>query len=923
MVMQEPVSWGASYRTAADFLRQHYARVFSWCLQISGNDLCEAEDLIQDAFLLLASTSVSTEDLRNVDGYIYTVLRNLHRSRYERARRHVPLPIVDYDCARLGLSVTDSSGLVIVADQLRGICQFACERKETSKGGSVLILRFFHGYYPAEIAAVLLSSRQSVEEYLRTIRKEACDFLAGAVKPTLTDLKTFGAVYKTAATRTPVTETTESLLDELRERIFQSCSSDCPGASALARWYRPEAISPLPLKLVAHIASCPVCLDEVGRLLKLLPLETRNPSDSAGKQSGSGFSVFSRRPKRKRGSVSDARKRLERLAGDLFEHHPDSLCIAVNGQPIATQPVVGPRSEITLRLQQSTGIEFVEVFSEQDVRLLMIPIRKLPPKGPFEQSAATRLSGGREITATFQYTSPWPSIHVVYRAEAAPYRADALRRIESRALDGSRKGARSLWRVAWRPVWRWSSVTISLGAIFFYLMGQNRYNTAEARSLVTECAAWEDAVRLARLSVVRQRFDFRERARPGRHDTVEVWRGAGQHGRLARHLDSSGHLLGISRGSPLAAPRQSDGLWEFDPSAETFAAFTSSQEHLRLRDRGQASNIEAAQITLRMDNQTHRPIGAILRFEGREFEFVETDFDFLPANESPLAAVVLRHLEPHPSEPAPPGNVVPILPAKAELEMAELQARVVLFTLRAEIEGGIRFEQNADSVMVDILVQTHNSQDKVAAALQQIPLIRPRFQVLEDFAINGGTEVGSNPLPQPARYPPLMEPYLRGQLASADAVRDLMAAAAGAADDLLHGAFALSELSLRYPSAKIAALSPEARLELLRLAESRLAELEIDRKNFQATVVELIRPVAAAREKPDTWEDETDWTASAATLLRTTNALHEICSSLFVETTQPPAGPLPELAGRMLVLEQRFLVASESLRRNLTAHIAQ
>ena len=54
-------------------------------------------DLIEAAFVLLKHSTISTGDLRNFEGYMYVVLRNLHSSRYRRKRRHVPLPILDYD----------------------------------------------------------------------------------------------------------------------------------------------------------------------------------------------------------------------------------------------------------------------------------------------------------------------------------------------------------------------------------------------------------------------------------------------------------------------------------------------------------------------------------------------------------------------------------------------------------------------------------------------------------------------------------------------------------------------------------------------------------------------------------------------------------------------------------------------------------
>jgi RNA polymerase sigma factor (sigma-70 family) len=945
--VRKPVPWRLDPSSPADFLQERYTEVFGWCRQITGDDVQEAEDLIQDAFVLLLHAKTSPEELRNTQGYIYVILRNLHRSRYERERRHIPLEILDYDCARLGLSVTDSSHLLIVTDQLRRICQFACDRKETSRSGSVLILRFFHGYYPSEIANILVSSRQSVEEYLRTIRKEARDFLARSAKPVLQEIKATAEPSANVAIRASadvelgsagsptgraiLPDSRTTVLDELRRRIFASCASACPGTSALARWYRPEAVSPLPTDLLAHIVSCSACLDEVNRLLELAPLNTRDPSDSAGKQSGSGFTVFSRRsPRKSKAAGSERLKRLDRMAAELFEHWPESLCVAVNGQPVATQSVSGSNSEITVRLQQSVGIDFIEVFSEQDVRLLMLPIRELPPNGPFEQSTVTRLSEGRELKAVFRHTSPWPSICVSYRSAAiedAAERHGELAAARSVAPKFQLAGASAegwSWR-AWRPTWRWVGACMGVIAVLFYLVEQTRYDTVEARTLVGQCTAWEDNARRPAASVVRQRFDFWERNSPrAPHETVEVWRGSGRRNRLARHLDRSGRVLGTSDEAPSRDPNVvADQIWQFEPSAETFAALTQVQEHFRVHRHGETSDIEAGHITLMLDELTHRPIGEVLQLNGREFEFVETSFDSVPMANSPLAPTIAS---PRPLPTAAPTNASPLLPTTAQLELAELEARGALHTLKADLQDGIRYRQDSDGVTVDLVVETREAQDKAVAVLHGVPLIRPRFKVIEDLApIDGiAPAISTSALAEePARYEPLMEPYLRRQLGSAAAVNQVMAAAARASDDLLHRAVALSELSARYPADKVSTLSADARLELLRLVQSHLAELEIERRNFQEIVIDLVRPIANVQSEPDTKDGAENWTASANALLHTSQTLHGFCSSLFVETTQQPEDSMANIAGRLLTVSERLHTRADELQRNLAAHIGQ
>jgi DNA-directed RNA polymerase specialized sigma24 family protein len=91
-----------------------------------------------------------------------------------------PLRLVsalDYNAAILGLRHADPRDQLAVREELRRVCQYGCARKETSKAGSVLLLRFFLGYFPGEIARVTKSTRPAVEERLRLARAEAKAYL--------------------------------------------------------------------------------------------------------------------------------------------------------------------------------------------------------------------------------------------------------------------------------------------------------------------------------------------------------------------------------------------------------------------------------------------------------------------------------------------------------------------------------------------------------------------------------------------------------------------------------------------------------------------------------------------------------------------------------------------------------------------------
>src|SRR5260370_40305086 len=81
--------------------------------------------------------------------------------------------MAEFDSVEIGMRPTDVRDQIKVQDELRLICHYALLRKETSKAGSVLILRFFHGYYPSEIVQLLIRNLQTVRKWLQLARNEA------------------------------------------------------------------------------------------------------------------------------------------------------------------------------------------------------------------------------------------------------------------------------------------------------------------------------------------------------------------------------------------------------------------------------------------------------------------------------------------------------------------------------------------------------------------------------------------------------------------------------------------------------------------------------------------------------------------------------------------------------------------------------
>ncbi len=166
---------------AADCFVERYERLLGWALHLTDHDRAQAEDLLHDAFIQFTLAAPDLDEIRNLDNYLFGVLRVLRVSQLRRnARQRLQqLSIIEYDSAELGLRMLEPNAgpeeRFKIQDELRAVCRYACARKESSKAGSVLILRFFHGYYPSEIAAVLRVSRKVVDMRLQSARREARD----------------------------------------------------------------------------------------------------------------------------------------------------------------------------------------------------------------------------------------------------------------------------------------------------------------------------------------------------------------------------------------------------------------------------------------------------------------------------------------------------------------------------------------------------------------------------------------------------------------------------------------------------------------------------------------------------------------------------------------------------------------------------
>ncbi len=401
----------ASHRDA--FL-ERYQGLHAWAVQMTANDRALAEDLLHDLFILFTLSQPDLGRIENLDNYLYASLRNLHISQLRRATRgrFEQLSIVEYESARQSLhSIARGRDLIQAQDELRRICHYACGRKATANAASVLILRFFHGYYPSEIAKVMSSTRQAVDVRLRAARTEAkaylensrsLAFISGPGGPATPE------VFPTRFARAP-----GDFLLELQQTIFDSPQGECLSREQLKHLYVPAHQAPIARKHLAHIVSCLTCLDAVNTLLGLPLLSERYPTDTIDKDNKKGGGS-----PEGGGALGKTLADWEREAHDAFEHKPQELCVSVNGYLLGSQLIGAELSELTLNVAADERISFFEVFSEQGIRLMMVNVEELPPNGPGQLHQRVELSEARSLECSLLFSNPFPTLHVSYHDPA-------------------------------------------------------------------------------------------------------------------------------------------------------------------------------------------------------------------------------------------------------------------------------------------------------------------------------------------------------------------------------------------------------------------------------------------------------------------------------------------------------------------------
>src|SRR5229473_372492 len=86
-------------RSHEDLFVDRYQLLLSWALGLTNGQRASAEDLLHDLFIQFTLNQPDLDRIENLEGYLRTMLRNLHLSRLRRASvaQNSTFSFTDYD----------------------------------------------------------------------------------------------------------------------------------------------------------------------------------------------------------------------------------------------------------------------------------------------------------------------------------------------------------------------------------------------------------------------------------------------------------------------------------------------------------------------------------------------------------------------------------------------------------------------------------------------------------------------------------------------------------------------------------------------------------------------------------------------------------------------------------------------------------
>lgn len=850
-------------------LERYYPQLREWASVLTRGDRARSEDIVHDLYLYVTLTKPDFSRVENLDNYLYQSLRHMYLSTLTRASREAmeSFTVADFDSVPVALWVKPDRDTVQQQNDLRRICCYALWRKPQMRAASYFILRFFHGYRIQEIAEIACVPLDAIQRRLSEARGEVRAHLA---KPYGTQ-PALSTVPPEPVQRWSLVSS-QNLIVELRASILSSRTGECLSENELQSHYRSIVPKSVSTARLSHIVSCEECLVRIDGIGRRLTLKDREPLDGIDGFDGGGGSE-----KGGRGSVSGHHSMLriaQKHRDDVYDHRPQTISIAVDGKIVVLHEVQAQRNMQSARIERADKASFVEVFSEQGLRLAMLSFEELPPSGPHEQVQRTSLSDGRWIdlkltidgqglNAEAVYFDPaLPAVNVPAPFEDEDQLSPVLLEMGSAARDGAEKdqaqasgkdsvrpgkgdpeaksGPRlvGLWSrlseipAAMNPLFT-SAMILGLASILCFVVWMHRAPSVTANALLHNAERW-DAVSShdGEAKVIYQKVRIRTPRL-----TIE----------RAIYRDSTGRRIPRRQSLGLQEEKVRNQLvraginWDQPLSASSYENWRSHEQRSKDAVAGAGSGLltltttvpsdpEIRQETFTVRESDFHPVGRIIELrDSGTIEIAELNYAALPWN-----AVNDSLFE---SEGAISGVAAPIRPSLSihlpvpltdtELDMAELSARLVLDKLHADNGERIELIRTERGVQVKGIVETDERKRELETQLRFVPHVISAIFSYRDMEGHApaGTEITSVRTSSVVSQTTPLEKYLVDRGWTRDNVRQISRQIFDSSTAVDRESQTIADLLGRFASKSSLSQTADATLELL-IAEHRSRLLE-------------------------------------------------------------------------------------------------
>ncbi len=929
---------------ASGLLAPRYGQLLGWAKLLTRGDINKAEEIVQELFLYMALVRPDLNGIANLDGYLYTCLRNLFRSSLARASREALhlINVEDFDSFAFAVSAGASGDLLARQNDLRRICAYNTWRKESSKTASYFILHFFHGYGRQELAELAKLPISAIYNKLKIARTEVTLYLE--------DPKKLRIVNRDAP---PMPALSWSLLPplelflELRQMILRSRHDACLPEQELLAHYRSSGSTPISCPLLAHIVSCERCLSVIDRNARRPTLKDREPLDVFGFSSQSEGHDPPESEARLDAMLQSVHKKWARI----YEHRPRTLSIALNGEVIAFHDVRSEHSRLSVRIESSDKPQFVEVFSDQHVRLALLDIGSPPPEGAWDSLQRVRLSDQRGLELRIAYDGLGLHSEVAYfdpalaaviteeEAEEAPVFLETAAREQasSHGFFDELRIAGGRWFDGLRAPIPASAVAWAV-MLTILIAGSGYLAYRHSQPQIDASRILNDSIRLRSASMQGQTehqvLRVEESSSSGevlQQGVVVLWRDGDGNRYIRRLFDTQQHLIAaewrnkddktVSRREvpgrvPAGTSSSSmDQFWDQDLSAQAFAAMDDRVPQVRSSEGGyelirvgptQAHpQLLSATLTL---NRSLQPIRQTMRVrvggEVHELRFQEAEYDRKPSGSVPDATFNPNNEQLHGARRDRRSSAGRLhdLVGTTNPQLAELQIGVLyqLHAIHADTGVPIEVLRTTDNrIRVSGTVNTEALKDAIDTRLKGLnghEHLDLRIVSSGEFVVPPGSKwsapVEAYEVTQPGfAANSRIRGYLQAKGLSGDrldaAVAEFSRDALQHAQRGLQHAYALDRLGTSLSAGELRSVSRSTQQEWTEMVNNHAKELEKELRSLRAEVQEISsaggEPVAGNVEKLG-MDDPEHFAKAAGLLLRQVRDLNQQAGAFFASS---------------------------------------